>query len=233
MIIQDRVILITGAAGALGPAVCRAFAEAGARLVLVGREVEKLQALAKSLGISEDRMLVQTADLINVAEVGTLAEAVKAKFGRADVLLHLVGGYKAGATIIDLDPADVSDMLDQHLWTTLHVTRAFVPAMVEQGWGRVVTVSRPVTQTPAAKGTPYTVGKAAQDALMMTLAQELKGTGVTANCIWVKSIETKPPDPAKPRIGSAPEEIAAAMLWLCSDEAGATNGARIPAFGRG
>lgn len=232
MPISDRVVLITGAAGALGPAVCKAFAEAGVRLVLVGRELEKLEALAQSLGVAEDRILIHTADLIQPSEVNSLAESVKAKFGRADVLLHLIGGYKAGATIVDLNPTDVTEMLDQHLWTTLHVVRTFVPMMVTAGWGRVVTVSRPITQTPSAKGTPYSVGKAAQDSLIMTLAQELKGTGVTANSIWVKSIETKPPDPAKPRTSTAPEEIAAAMLWLCSDEAGATNGARIPIFGR-
>ncbi|MEK9164241.1 MAG: glucose 1-dehydrogenase, partial [Chloroflexota bacterium] len=60
-----------------------------------------------------------------------------------------------------------------------------------------------------------------------------KGSGVTANCVQVKSIETAAPDPAKPRAGTTPSEIAAALLWLCSDEADATNGARIAAFGRG
>lgn len=233
MTIQNRVILVTGAAGALGPAVCKAFAEVGAKLVLVGRTVDKLKALTDSLKLDESRVLIHAADLGNSAEIGALAQAVKTKFGRADVLLHLVGGYNGGSKVVDVIPTVVGEMLDQHLWTTLSLAQAFVPPMVDQGWGRVLVVSSPMAQTPAAKVSPYAVGKAAQEALVMTLAQELKGTGVTANCVIVKSIETKPPDPAKPRTSTAPDEIAAAMLWLCSDEAGATNGARIPAFGRG
>jgi NAD(P)-dependent dehydrogenase (short-subunit alcohol dehydrogenase family) len=147
------------------------------------------------------------------------------------------------------------------LWTTLHVARAFVPAMLADGWGRMLVVSTPLAQAPGAKQAPYAIGKAAQEILMMALAQELKGTGVTANCIQIRSVETAPPgptltvgtpfhsasgaggqagtvenpppDPAKPRTGSTPAEITAALLWLCSDEAAATHGGRIPVFGRG
>jgi NAD(P)-dependent dehydrogenase (short-subunit alcohol dehydrogenase family) len=232
MPIQDRVVVVTGPGGSLGPTVCKVFAEAGARLVLVSREQSKLDEQVKSLGLSGDRVLTHTANLTEAAEVNVLAEAVKTKFGRVDVVLHLVGGYKAGAKVVDLNPDDISNMLDQHLWSTFHISRAFVPFMTEVGWGRFVVISSPQAQTPSAKMTPYAVGKVAEETLVMTLAQELKGTGVTANCIQVKSIETAPPDPAKPRTGSAPAEIAAALLWLCSDEAGATNGARIPVFGR-
>jgi NAD(P)-dependent dehydrogenase (short-subunit alcohol dehydrogenase family) len=232
MAIKDRVILITGPGGALGPTVCKVFAEAGARLVLVSREQSKLDAQVKALGLSADRVLTHTANLTDASEITKLAEAVKAKFGRVDAILHLVGGYKAGAKVVDLNPDDIANMLDQHLWSTLHISRAFIPMMTEAGWGRFVIISSPQAQTPSAKMTPYAVGKAAEETLMMTLAQELKGTGVTVNCILVKSIETAPPNPAKPRTGSAPAEIAAALLWLCSDEAGATNGARIPVFGR-
>jgi NAD(P)-dependent dehydrogenase (short-subunit alcohol dehydrogenase family) len=232
MPINDRVVIITGPGGSLGPTVCKVFADAGASLVLVGREQDTLDEVVQTLGLPEARLLAQTANLTDAAEVGALAKAVKEKFGRADVVLHLVGGYKAGATVVDLNPDDVTSMLDQHLWSTLHVSRAFVPLMTEAGWGRLAVITTPLAQNPTAKSTPYTVGKAAQETLMMTLAQELKGSGVTANCIQVKSIEKGAPDPAKPRTGSAPSEIAAALLWLCSDEAGATNGARIPVFGR-
>ncbi|HLF01926.1 MAG TPA: SDR family oxidoreductase [Anaerolineales bacterium] len=232
MPLNDRVVVITGAAGALGPAVCREFANAGASLALAGMHLEPLNKLAVSLSLADDRVLTQAANLIDPAEVNTFAQAVRAKFGRADVVLHLVGGYKAGTKVVDLDPADVSAMLDQHLWTTLHMARAFVPGMIEQSWGRVIVISTPLAQAPGAKQAPYAIGKAGQDILMLTLAQELKGTGVTANCIQIRSIETAPPDPVKPRTGSTPAEITAALVWLCGDEAAATNGARIPVFGR-
>jgi len=249
---KNRVVVVTGAAGALGPTACRALAEAGAQLALAGRQLEPLKELVASLPLSADQALTHTADLGDPAQVQGFAEAVKNKFGRAEAVLHMVGGYQAGATIQDLDVAAMQAMLDQHLWTTLHIARAFTPLLVANGWGRVAVISTPLAQTPGAKQAPYAVGKAAQDILMMVLAQELKGTGVTANCLQVKSIETQapgptvmvghgragaveapPPDLTKPRTGTTPAELTAALLWLCSDEAGAVNGARIPVFGRG
>jgi 3-oxoacyl-[acyl-carrier protein] reductase len=229
---NNRVIVITGAAGSLGPIVCKAFAKAGASLALVGTRLEALEALAAELSLPADRVSAHAANLADPVAVKALAEEVQKKFGRADGVIHLVGGYKAGATVAELDVADVESMLDQHLRTTLHVARAFIPLMAANGWGRFVHISTPLAMAPNAKQAPYAIGKAAQDTLMLVLAQEVKGTGVTANAIQVKSIETAPPDPAKPRTGTSPDEIAAALLWLCSDEAGATNGARIPVFGR-
>ena len=231
--IQDRIVLITGAAGSLGPTVCRAFAGAGASLVLAGSKIEPLDQLAAELALPAQRVFTYAANLTDPESVKGLAEAVKNKFGRVEVVIHLVGGYKGGVALADLELADVESMLDQHLRTTFHVARAFVPLMTANGWGRFIHISTPVGQTPNAKQGAYAIAKGAQDTLMLTLAQELKGSGVTANCVQVKSIETAPPDPAKPRAGTTPAEIAAALLWLCSDEADATNGARIVAFGRG
>jgi 3-oxoacyl-[acyl-carrier protein] reductase len=233
MPIQDRVAVITGAAGSLGPTVCREFARTGASLALASTRLEPLNELAASLGLPAGRVLTYAANLTDPAAVKSLAGAVAGKFGRADIVIHLVGGYKAGATVLDLDTADVSAMLEQHLWTTLHVARAFVPAMLANGWGRVVVVSTPLAQAPGARQAPYAIGKAAQDTLMLALAQELKGSGVTANCIQIRSVEIAPPPSGKPRTGSTPAEITAALLWLCSDEAAATNGGRIAVFGRG
>ncbi len=233
MSLRDRVIVVTGAAGSLGPTVCRALAGAGASLALAGTKSEPLNQLAASLAISAERVLIHTANLIDAAEANGLAEAVSNKFGRVEAVIHLVGGYLAGAKVIDLEVAEVRTMLDQHLWSTLHVVRAFTPRLLANQWGRLIVISTPLAQAPGAKQAPYAIGKAAQDILMMTLAQELKGTGVTANCLQVRSIEMNPPDPAKPRTGATPAEITAALLWLCSDEAGATNGARIAVYGRG
>lgn len=229
---KNRVIVITGAAGSLGPVVCKGFAKAGASLALVGTRLEALEALAAELALPGERLSTHAANLADPAAVKTLADEVQKKFGKVDGVIHLVGGYKAGATVAELDVADVESMLDQHLRTTLHVARAFIPMMTANGWGRFIHISTPLAMAPNAKQAPYAIGKAAQDALMLVLAQELKGTGVTANALQVRSIETAPPDPAKPRTGSSPEEITAALLWLCSDEAGATHGARIPVFGR-
>jgi NAD(P)-dependent dehydrogenase (short-subunit alcohol dehydrogenase family) len=127
-------------------------------------------------------------------------------------------------------------MLNRHLWSTLYVARAFVPHLVANGWGRLIGVSSPAASDPPPKQLPYAVGKAAQEALFLTLAQELKGSGVTANLLIVRKIEAAADDdrePGKPTgtaTGTPPKEIAAAMLYLCSDAARAVNGARLPLY---
>ena len=190
MSIQDRVVIITGAAGGLGQAAASAFAQRGARLVLVGRGEETLADLAAGLIPAEERVLIHAARLTEPGAAAAVAEASMQKFGRIDVLLHLVGGWIGGKGIDDLDPREIETMLQQHLWTSVHLARAVVPHMRRGGWGRVIAVSSPTASNPGAERAPYAIGKAAQEALMLTLAQELKGSGVTANLVLVKTIDT-------------------------------------------
>jgi NAD(P)-dependent dehydrogenase (short-subunit alcohol dehydrogenase family) len=161
-------------------------------------------------------------------------ETVTTAFGRVDVLIHLVGGYAAGTPIAELDPADVTEMLDQHLWTTLHLAQAVIPGMVDRGWGRVLAVSPPVAMEPSAKMAAYAIGKAAQDVLLRTLTKEVAGAGVTVNLVIVKAIDehgVRTTDPKKAS-WTGPDEIAATFRFLASDEAAAVNGARIPLYDR-
>jgi len=124
----------------------------------------------------------------------------------------------------------VTAMLDQHLWTTLHLAQAVIPGMVERGWGRVLAVSPPVAMEPPAKMAPYAIGKAAQEVLLRTLAKEVAGTGVTVNLVIVKAIDTEGVRTTDPKKASwtGPDEIAATFRFLASDDAAAITGARIP-----
>ena len=137
----ERVALITGAAGALGRVAARAFAGDGWRLGLVGRSARHLAEAAAGAGIADDRWVAATADIRHADQATAAVRQVTDRFGRVDALLHLVGGFVPGAPITELDPADLRFMLDQHLWSTLNVTRAVVPGMAERGWGRVVAVT--------------------------------------------------------------------------------------------
>ncbi|MFZ5819347.1 MAG: SDR family NAD(P)-dependent oxidoreductase [Chloroflexota bacterium] len=219
----NRVIVITGAAGATGRQAAKAFAERGASLALLGRDQAKLDALARDLSLPPERILTQAVDLLDESALRDSAEAVAAKFGRVHALIHLVGGWTGGATLAESSPNDLESMLDQHAWTTYHLARAFTPAMQAQGWGRVIVVSSPFATAPTARMGPYAAGKAAQETLVSTLADEFKGTNLTANIIQVKSIDAQGQGN-----GTSPTEIVSAMLYLCSDEAGKVNGARIP-----
>lgn len=235
MAVQDRVVLITGASGGLGHVVAREFAGRGARLALVGKRIEKLKAVADGLGLTPEHVLTHAANLIESGASQGLVEAVLGKFGRLDVVLHLVGGWSGGKTVENVAEREVDVMLQQHLWTSLRLFKAVVPHMRASGWGRIVAVSSPTASQPVAERAPYAIGKAAQEALVLTLAQELKGSGVTANLLVVRTIDVSGERPAgsaaSNAAGTTPEEITATLLHLCSDEAAAINGARIPLYG--
>lgn len=233
--LNERVVVITGATGGLGRVVTQSLAEVGARLVLVSSSEEKLSALEKELNLAQDRTLSIALDLSRPQSAEHLVNAAVARFGRADILLHLVGGWIGGKPVPEVTGEDVITMLQQHLWTTFYLAQAFGPHMSANGWGRMIVVSSPSAGAPPAKGAPYAIGKSAQEALMLTLAEEYKGTGVTANVLRVRTIDVKHERDTQPSpktvSWTTPEEISAAIQYLCSDEAGMINGARLPLYG--
>jgi NAD(P)-dependent dehydrogenase (short-subunit alcohol dehydrogenase family) len=223
---DKRVIVVTGATGGLGNLVAHSFAERGASLALLDNNQAKLDELAQAINLPKARLLRLVADLRNGEAVRSAAEAVSKKFGRVDALFHLVGGWTGGKTIPESSVDDLDFMLGQHAWTTFHLFQAFGPHLAANGWGRVVIVSMPLSVHPAPKMGAYAAGKAAQEALVQTLAEELKGSGVTANIIHVKAIDVKGDGK-----GTTPAEIVASMLYLFSDEAAKITGAKTPLYG--
>ncbi|HEX5826941.1 MAG TPA: SDR family oxidoreductase [Candidatus Limnocylindrales bacterium] len=234
---EPRVVLVTGATGPLGRVVVRRFAADGARLALVGRDRAKLDALAADAGLADDAWLPVVGELTDAEAAARVAAATEARFGRIDVLLHLVGGWVGGTAVADLDPDEVRSMLDQHVWTTLHVAQAVVPGMVTRGFGRVLAVSSPFASNPTGKGASYAIAKAGQEALVRSLARETSGSGVTANLVIVRTIDAKHERETAPTPKNAghttPEEIADVFAFLASPAAAAITGARIPLDGRG
>lgn len=236
MPLADRVILITGATGPLGRALAAAFAAEGCRLGLVGTDEGRLAGVAADLGLDASRWAAGVGDLRRREEAREAVPAVVARFDRVDVLLHAVGGFAGGTPVAELDPTEMASMVDQHLWTTLNAIQAVLPGMVERAWGRIVAVSTPVASSPVAKMASYAVAKAAEEALLRTVAKEVGGTGVTANLVLVKKIDSdheRETAPSPKNAGwTTPEEIAAAIRQLCLDDAAPINGARIPLDGR-
>ncbi len=233
--IENRVAVITGATGGVGQVVAHQFAEQGARLALFSANSEHLEQLAGQLHSLADRVLTHALNLRDPNAARVAAQVVLDKFGRADILLHLVGGWSGGKRVVEVAANEVSEMLQQHLWTTLHLMQAFVPHFVANRWGRLIAISSPHASRPPANSAPYAIGKAAQEALFLTLAEEIKDTGVTANILLVRTIDVKHERDrertAKNASWTTPEEIAAAIFYLCSDEARVVNGVRIPLYG--
>lgn len=235
MDLRDRVAIITGATGGLGRVVTRDLAAAGVRLGLLGTRMERLEALAAELSLAPDRWHGRAADLTDPDQTAVAIDAVVEHFGRADILVHVVGGWTGGTTVTDTPLDAYASMLDQHFWTTLHVTRALVPHLAAGGWGRIVAISSPVASNPPARMSAYAAGKAAQEALLSTLSREVAGGGTTVNTLIVRTIDAEHARDADPTPKNAswttPEEISAALAFLLSDEAHVVNGARIPLYG--
>jgi NAD(P)-dependent dehydrogenase (short-subunit alcohol dehydrogenase family) len=236
MSLTDKVAAIAGAAGGLGPTVARAFADAGARLAVAGRTLLDLDALLDDLKLPDERRLSSAVDLTDDAAVKAWADQIVSKFGGVDVLLHLVGGYRGGTSIADIPNADWEFTHNLLIKTPLNSARAFVNPLKKSEAGRFITVTSPRGASPTATTAIYSMAKAAGDALVMALADEFKGSPATANMIVVNSIVTpqmrrEQPDKDYSKHTSA-EEIAAAMLYLCSPEAAPINGARLALNGR-
>lgn len=222
---MNKIIIITGATGALGSKTAQAFAARGHSLVLLDHDQAKLDSLVRDLNLSPERILASVADLREQQAVQSTAEAVAARFGGVHALIHLVGGWTGGQTLAEGSAEDLTSMLGQHVWTTFHLFHAFSPLLAKSKGGRVITVSPSTVANPPAKRGVYTAAKAAQENLMLTLAAELKDSGVTANIIQVYAIDVE--NTGK---GTTPEEIVAAILYLFSDEASKISGARIPLY---
>ena len=222
---EPKVIVITGATGALGSKAAHAFAERGHSLVLLDNGQDKLDSLTGELNLPAERLHASVVDLRDGQAVRAAAEAVSAKFGPAHALIHLVGGWVGGKTLVEADPKDLDFMLGQHVWTTFHLFQVFTAQLLQNGWGRVIVVSASTVPNPPGKAGIYTAAKAAQENLVLNLAAESREQGVTANIIQVRAIDAK--NTGK---GTTPGEIVAAMLYLFSDEASKVNGARIPVY---
>lgn len=222
---MTKTIVITGATGGLGKKTAQAFAARGDALVLLDNDQGKLDTLTRDLNLPPDRLHAEVIDLRNSDAVRATAEAVAAKFGGVHALIHLVGGWVGGKTLVEADGNDLEFMLGQHAWTTFHLFQSFAPHLSQSGWGRVMIVSASTVPDPPGKTGIYTAAKAAQENLVLTLAAELKDRGVTANIIQVRAIDVE-----NKGTGTTPAEIVAAMLYLFSDDASRINGARIPLY---
>lgn len=231
---ENKIVAIAGVAGGLGPTVAKAFASAGA--IIAGNDVDlaKQEQLFLSLP-NADRHAAFAVDLFDEAKTKSWTNQIMSRFGRVDVVLHLVGGWRGGKKIAEFPIEDYALLNKLLLTTTWNVIRAFVEPL-KASQGRFIGVSSPQSQKPTHTNAAYAAFKAASETLTLALADEFKGTGATANLIMVNAILTPQMLAEKPdgnyKSYTSTDDIASAMLYLCSDAAKAMNGQRISLYGK-
>ena len=108
---------------------------AGHSLVLLDHNQGRLDASRRDLNLPDDRLFASVVDLQDRAAVRSTTEAVSVKFGGADALIHLVGGWVGGKTLPEVNAEDLESMLGQHVWTTFHLFQAFAPHSLKTDGG--------------------------------------------------------------------------------------------------
>lgn len=233
--LTGKTALITGASGGIGGAIAKALYDAGATVALSGTRVEPLQALAASLG---DRAHVLPCNLSDPASVEALPKAAAEAMGRVDILVNNAGITRDNL-FMRMSDDEWASVLDVNLTASFRLSRAVLRGMMKVRWGRIISVTSVVGATGNPGQGNYAAAKAGLVGMSKSLAYEVASRGITVNCVAPGFIATAMTDklnddqkgkiltqiPAG-RMGD-PQEIAAAVLYLASPEAGYVTGATL------
>jgi NAD(P)-dependent dehydrogenase (short-subunit alcohol dehydrogenase family) len=229
-LLQDKIALVTGANGGLGMSVTQALLDAEASVVGVSKSIQQAD-------FNHPSFVAIAAEISSGDVANKLVQQVLAKFGRIDVLAHLVGGFAGGQTIAETDDATLENMLNLNLRTAFYVLRAVIPQMRRAGTGRIIAIGSRAAEDPGPGVGAYSASKAAMVSLIRTVALENKDRGITANVILPGTMDTPGNREAMPAADRGkwvqPASIASLIVWLASEAGKDVNGAAIPVYGAG
>lgn len=216
-----RTVFVFGAGGALGHGVAEAFADAGASVT--GVDKSEPHAGRQLPGVS-----YRTADVTDDAEVAALFAGVAAPWA----VINTVGGFAPFRPLADLDPAELTGQLTLNLLTAAVLTKHALAALTSAGAGRLVHTASRAGVVSKGNGFAYSVSKLGVLHLVSMAADEVRGTGVTVNCVVPSIIDTPANRAALPNSDhdSWPKvpDIARSYLYLAAPESGLINGASVP-----
>lgn len=233
--LTGKSALVTGASGGIGADIARALHAAGAAVGLSGTRTEPLQTLAAELGA---RAHVLPCNLANSGDVETLVKRAVEAMGAVDILVNNAGITRDGL-VMRMSDEDWQAVIDVNLTATFRLCRSAIRGMMKARWGRIVNISSVVGQTGNAGQVNYAASKAGMVGLSKSLAAEVASRGITVNCVAPGFIETAMTDKLNDQqrdgiLGAVPagrmgkpQEIAAAVLYLASPEAGYVTGATL------
>ena len=222
--------LLTGVGreGQVGEIVARAFAERGATVLLVDRQVEQAEARARVLGEKGHRASAYGCDLTSAEQIGLLVARVRREHGeRLDALVNMAGGFASTGTVADGEIDAWHRMFAINLTTTYLATRAFLP-LVRAARGAIVSFASEAVfpGSRIASMAAYAAAKTGVATLMYAVAQEERANGVRANAVAPGAIRTTAniESMGADKHYVEREDVAAAVVWLCSEQARAVTG---------
>ena len=234
MILKDKVALITGASGGIGEAIARDFASMGATVVLTGRNVEKLSALAVDL----PGAIVIPADLSVAGAADDLIAKTIEKAGKIDILVNNAG-LTRDTLIMRMTDEQFDEVINVNLRAAFQLCRAAITPMMRQRGGRIINISSIVGYVGGPGQANYAASKGGLVAMTKSIAAEVASRGITANCIAPGFIKTAMTDVLSDEIKDLylkqipaarfgePSDVSNAALFLASDMASYINGQTI------
>lgn len=227
MRLDENVVIVTGAGRGIGAAAARAFAESGARVILLGRDLGALQDLATEIGPAATPLSCDVADF---AQVQSAVDTTLQRFGRLDVLVNNAGIMGPMSPISDIDPQEWSHTIDVNLKGVFHGTRAAIGPMIERGGGTIITVSSGAAFRPTFGWSAYCASKAGAAMLTQNVHLEYASKGIRTFGLSPGTVATDMQHIIK-KSGIGPIAAldwsahipvtwpAQALVWLCTPDA--------------
>jgi NAD(P)-dependent dehydrogenase (short-subunit alcohol dehydrogenase family) len=220
---KDQVVIVTGAAGALGKAVASHFLAGGAKIA-------QLDVVAIDNGRYAD-----TCDLTDHQACKDAVTAVLGRFGRIDILANIAGGFAMGETVHETSQDTWNFMMGLNAESVLNMARAVMPLMINQGRGKVVNVGARAGLRGAPNMAAYSASKSVVIRLTESLAEEVKAHGVNVNCVMPSIIDTARNRQDMPDANFdewvTPDALARVIGFLASGAADPIHGAAVPVEG--
>lgn len=222
---EHRVAVVTGGAGRIGRALAEGFCEQGVAVALADLSPEKAELVAESLREKGGTCRAYEMDVTKTESVRTAAERILSDFGRTDILVNNAGSW-IPTLFSELTEEQWNRMIDLNLNGTFRVTRAFLPAMLREGYGRIINLGSIAGEVGLPRFCGYSVSKAGVIMMTKVLAMELAKKNITVNCVSPGMIS----EASRPTNGTwigrcgDGEEVARLLLFLASDDAGFITG---------
>lgn len=228
----EKVVVVTGGTGKLGSSLVRAFHAAGARLVVPDRKMGHTLEMFPELAGSADHLLIDGIDVTDPELMERCVQSVADQFGRIDILVNTVGGYRQGAPLHETQLETWDFLLNINARSVFISSRAVIPLMLRNGGGRIVNIGSYAALAGRKGEGVYSAAKSAVLRLTESMAADYGSQNIQVNAVLPAALVSDADLQADPTRGVTPESVAQVVLFLCSEAGRIINGASIPAFGR-